>query len=536
MLTWERFSDDFFKRYFEFRPEEAIGCGVEGYENHLSHFNDETDRAQRAFFKGEIKAIRRIPQKGLTEDEKIDYALLRGMLIITNYEFAKSDERKNEPYLYLPFSHLDCLTKFPGKDPGGSIVSCLGEIPRVIEEGVKNLEQGNPPKLWTEMAIDEIDGGLRFLASLRAHPVMQGCGQNYDNQVRLARALGSAQLSIRNFRDFLVGLLPDSNGTYAVGEEHFNLLLREKHFMKVDARSLLRFGERLFVQVKKELFACAEKIAPEKSVADVAFAIQENHPSSEELLDAYRKATAAAREFVRDRGIVSFPPREELRVIETPEFMRHEIPFAAYLSPPPNDPAQVGYYYVTPATDDDTLGEHNWRALENTSAHEAYPGHHLQFATANSHSAARTLPRLTSQSSAMFEGWALYCEQLMHDQGFLGTPEHEFIMLKDRLWRTLRIIIDVKTQLGLMTYDEAADIMMRELSFPRSQAEADLNWYSQAPATPMGYALGWHMITRLRKREEKRLGKRFLLREFHDTFLSAGSIAPSLIIKRHFRY
>jgi uncharacterized protein (DUF885 family) len=242
----------------------------------------------------------------------------------------------------------------------------------------------------------------------------------------------------------------------------------------------------------------------------------------------------AAREFVKEKNLVSFPPKEELHVVPTPEFRRHEIPFAAYLSPSPKDPNQVGYYYVTPVTDDDLLREHNWVGLENTSVHESYPGHHLQFSVANSIPAASTLPRLMNESSVFYEGWALYCEQLMQEQAFLKSKEHRFVMLKDRLWRALRIIIDVKTQTGKMTYDEAADLMVRELSFPRAQACADLNWYSQSPSGPMGYALGWSIINRLRARERQRLGTKFVLREFHDKLLSAGSISLPLVEKRHF--
>jgi len=242
----------------------------------------------------------------------------------------------------------------------------------------------------------------------------------------------------------------------------------------------------------------------------------------------------AAREFVKKKTLVSFPPKEELHVVPTPEFRRHEIPFAAYLSPSPKDPDQVGYYYVTPVTEDDLLREHNWVGLENTSVHESYPGHHLQFSVANSIPAASTLPRLMNESSVFYEGWALYCEQLMQEQGFLKSKEHRFVMLKDRLWRALRIIIDVKTQTGRMSYNEAADLMVRELHFPRAQACADLNWYSQSPSGPMGYALGWSIINRLREQERTRLGNKFDLREFHDKLLSAGSISLPLVEKRHF--
>jgi uncharacterized protein (DUF885 family) len=122
----------------------------------------------------------------------------------------------------------------------------------------------------------------------------------------------------------------------------------------------------------------------------------------------------------------------------------------------------------------------------------------------------------------------------MQEQGFLKSKEHRFVMLKDRLWRALRIIIDVKTQTGGMSYDEAADLMVRELHFPREQACGDLNWYSQSASVPMGYALGWSIINRLREQEQNRLGDKFGLREFHDKLLSAGSISLPLVERRHF--
>jgi uncharacterized protein (DUF885 family) len=85
-----------------------------------------------------------------------------------------------------------------------------------------------------------------------------------------------------------------------------------------------------------------------------------------------------------------------------------------------------------------------------------------------------------------------------------------------------------------MTYDEAADLMVRELHFPREQACGDLNWYSQSPSGPMGYALGWSIINRLRRQEQESLGGKFTLRGFHDKLLSAGSISLPLVERRHF--
>ena len=534
MSSFAEYCTDYFRKYFELHPTDAIYYGIESYDHLLSDCSDEHYREEKAFVEESLNKLGKISTEGLNLDQTIDYALLEGQLTIQSYEHRKEDYRLKWPDIYLPIDAIYILTVRSTNDLAANLLSRLNRSPQLIQQGIDNLSRrdANPPKLWTQMAIEGAKGGASFLDNLPSHPKVQA---SVKETVRLKTAIETAKDAINDFASFLErDLLPRSNGVYAVGEEHYNLLLKNKHYLDHHAESLLALGENLFIETKRELNALAEELAPGKGIEQVARSIQEKHPSIDEILSVYQTAMRAAREFVREKKLVSFPPKEELHVVPTPEFRRHEIPFAAYLSPSPKDPDQAGYYYVTPVTDDDLLREHNWVGLENTSVHESYPGHHLQFTVANSIPAASTLPRLMNESSVFYEGWALYCEQLMHEQGFLKTKEHRFVMLKDRLWRALRIIIDVKTQTGRMSYDEAADLMVRELHFPRAQACADLNWYSQSPSGPMGYALGWSMINRLRDQERARLDNRFNLREFHDKLLSAGSISLPLVERRHF--
>ena len=532
-MTFAEFCADYFKKYFQLHPTEAIYYGIEGYDHLLNDYSDETYRAERAFVEESLKTLRQIRVRELERDQVLDYALIEGRLTIQRYEHEKEDYRLKWPDTYLPVDAIYILTVRPTSDLAGNLLSRLERTPAVIQQGIANLSrpEANPPRLWTEMAIEAAKGGASFLENLPNHPKVQAEVRDAALQIGIEKA----KSAINDFAVYLErDLLTRSQGVYAVGEEHYNLLLKKKHFLNHDAQSLLAIGEDLFARTKQELAALADELAPGKNIEDVARRIQDNHPPIDQILSAYQRAMEAAREFVKDKKLVSFPPKEELHVVHTPEFRRHEIPFAAYLSPSPKDPNQVGYYYVTPVADDDLLREHNWVGLENTSVHESYPGHHLQFSFANSIPEASTLPRLMNESSVFYEGWALYCEQLMLEQGFLKSKEHRFVMLKDRLWRALRIIIDVKTQTGRMSYDEAADLMVRELHFPRAQACADLNWYSQSPSGPMGYALGWSIINRLRNQERTRLGDKFVLREFHDKLLSAGSISLPLVERRHF--
>ncbi len=534
MSRFSDFSAEYFKKHFALHPSEAIYYGIEGYDHLLNDYSDESYRSEQALVTESLQRLRAIAATDLNPDEAIDYALLEGRLSIQHYEHEKEDYRLKWPDCYLPTDAIYILTVRATDDLARNLLSRLEKALALIRQGIANLSRGDakPPRLWTEMTIAAAKGGGDFLDNLPNHPKVKA---GVPDRNALLIAIDKAKSAMKDYSAFLEReVQPRSTGVYAVGEEHYNLLLKNKHFLDHDAQSLLAFGEDLFARTKKELAELADEIAPGKGVEAVARKIQEHHPAANEVLPVYQKAMEAAREFVKEQKLVSFPPNEKLFVVATPEFRRHEIPFAAYLSPSPKDPDQVGYYYVTPVMDDDLLREHNWVGLENTSVHESYPGHHLQFSVANSIAGASTLPRLTNESSVFYEGWALYCEQLMQEQGFLKTKEHRFVMLKDRLWRALRIIIDVKTQTGKMTYDEAADLMVRELHFPRAQACGDLNWYSQSPSGPMGYALGWSIINRLRDQEKKRLGSNFDLKEYHDKLLSAGSISLPLVEKRCF--
>jgi uncharacterized protein (DUF885 family) len=536
MSKFSDFCADYFRRYFELHPTDAIYYGIAGHDHLLNDYSDEAYRAECALVEESLNRIRQITATDLTPDEAIDHALLEGKLAIQHYEHAKEDYRLKWPDTYVPTDAIYILTVRATDNLADNLLSRLNRTPEALQQGIANLsrKQANPPKLWTENAIEGAKGGISFLDSLAEHPKVQA---EVKDQATLRAAIAKAQKAISDFAAFLErDLLPRSRGVYAVGEEHFNLLLKKKHFLHHNAASLLALGEALFAKTKSELEVLAAELAPGKGIEEAARRIQENHPSGDEVLAVYDRAMKAARQFVIDNQLVTFPPKEELHVVYTPVFRRHEIPFAAYLSPSPKDSDQVGYYYVTPVADDDLLREHNWVGLENTSVHESYPGHHLQFSIANCTPAASTLPRLMNESSVFYEGWALYCEQLMQEQGFLKSKEHRFVMLKDRLWRALRIIIDVKTQTGTLSYDEAADLMVRELHFPRAQACGDLNWYSQSPSVPMGYALGWSIINRLRDQEQKRLGNQFNLCQFHDKLLSAGSISLPLVEQRHFNY
>jgi uncharacterized protein (DUF885 family) len=161
-----------------------------------------------------------------------------------------------------------------------------------------------------------------------------------------------------------------------------------------------------------------------------------------------------------------------------------------------------------------------------TNVHEGYPGHHLQLATASS---IASPVRKLLWNTVFCEGWALYCEQLVLDEGLTADPRHRIFQLKDQLWRACRVVIDVKLHTAQMTFDEAVDMLVNVAHLERPNAIGEVRRYTQSATQPMSYLMGKHQILNLRQREQQRLGGHFNLQAFHDRLLSYGTIPVALI-------
>jgi uncharacterized protein (DUF885 family) len=223
-----------------------------------------------------------------------------------------------------------------------------------------------------------------------------------------------------------------------------------------------------------------------------------------------------------ERGIAELPPGERLEVIETPPYLRHILPFAAYVGPGKFEKRQVGIYMVTPREPK----EFPSAEVLNTTVHEGYPGHHLQLSGANLNP---SLARLFVHATESIEGWAHYCEEMMLASGFgagkpgVGaSPEAvRYVVLKDQLWRACRIVIDVKLHRGAMSFDQGWQMLRDVARMGEPQARAELKRYTQSPAYQLSYLWGKLEIQKLRAAaDQKGMGSK----AFHDRYVQAGSL------------
>jgi uncharacterized protein (DUF885 family) len=170
------------------------------------------------------------------------------------------------------------------------------------------------------------------------------------------------------------------------------------------------------------------------------------------------------------------------------------------------------------------MNEHNFSSISNTSIHEAYPGHHLQLAVAGKHP---SLTRLFTEAPEFVEGWGMYSEQMMREQGFDDAPNFRLNMHTDAIWRACRIVLDVRMHRGEIGVDEAVRWMVEQTSFEEPNARAEVNRYTYTPTYQLSYLLGKVLLLQLRADEQRRLGSAFSLRDFHDALLRAGTMPIS---------
>ncbi len=381
--------------------------------------------------------------------------------------------------------------------------------------------QGAQVALWQEVDARYASDLPSLFAEVRAAaaPVLAG-----PELARLDRAITDASAALEAHVTWIAETLERATDDWPLGTEHYDELVRLRAFGDLDPDSILEIGyEQLRTNLEARR-AAARELDPDADLATVIDRLKHDHPATfEEALDGYRDAMARSRAYIIEHGLASVPDDEVIEVIETPGYLRSVMPFAAYFSPARFDDDQRGLYIVTPAVDDDpnAMLEHYRASISNTSIHEAYPGHHLQLAVAAKHP---SLTRMLTDAPEFCEGWGMYSEQMMREQGFDDGPAFRTAMYTDAIWRACRIILDVRMHRGELTPDEATDFLVEHTSFETANARAEVRRYTYTPGYQLSYLLGKVLILGLREEEQRRQGAAFSLKTFHDTLLRNGSL------------
>jgi len=538
--AFQKIAHEYVEQYLQANPEQATELGDHRFDGELTDYSSEArakDLATQKQFRDKLNAI---DGTQLTGANNIDFRILKENI---DYEIFQAEELKEpewNPLVYMQ-SLANSLYLLVARDfaPAEKRIPTLRQrlekIPGVIAQAKANLQ--HPPRIHTETAIDQTQGAINLVRADLAPLLDQAPQMKKD----LAPLQDKTAAALEDYKKWLQNdLLPRSDGDFRLGAEKYRKKLRFALASDLPMEEVLKRAKADLEQTQSAIYETALPLykkyfpnADQQTVADkhkvtaaVLDKLAEQHPNDSTVVDYAKKVVTEATEFVKRHQVVSVP-NMPLDVIAMPEFKRG-VAIAYCDAPGPLEKNGKTLFAVAPTPKDwskerkeSFFREYNNYMIRDLTVHEAMPGHFLQLARSNEFRAP-TLVRAIFQSGPFIEGWAVYCEQVMAEQGY-GGPEVKMQQLKMRLRAICNAILDQSIHAGNMTEKEAMELMTKQAYQQEGEAVAKWKRARLTSAQLSTYFVGATEHLDLRAAEQKKLGDQFNLKKYNDQVISYGS-------------
>jgi len=547
MQTFQVYSDQYFEEvYFHFSPTAGTSAGLHQYDSKLEDYSAAGTQREIAALHAWDKKLQGIDPSALDAPVAADYAILvnniRGQLLML--EDVRMWEKNPDNYSSGVTNSIFVLMErdyAPVNIRMYAAVERERQIPQALLEARKNLK--NPPKIYTEIALEQIDGLVSFFQN--DVPTAFAGATDAETKADFAKSNAAVIEALKSYATWMkTDLLPRSNGEFRFGAETFRKKLQYDEMVDIPLDKLLQIAyadlhknQAEFQRVAKEI---DQKKTPQQELAELATI----HPAPDKLLQAFQDSFDGEINFIRTKHIITLPSDVRPTLEETPPFMRATTQ-ASMDSPGPFEKGSKKAYFNVTLPEKDWTPEHvaehmasfNVGTIVSTSVHEAYPGHYVQFLWQ---------PQFPSDirrvlgANTNIEGWAHYCEQMMLDQGY-GQPgvgakdEHEAKLirlgqLQDALLRDARFVVSIQMHTQGMSFDDAVKFFVSDGYQSPAIAEMETK-RGTSDATYLYYTLGKLEIMKLRADMQKKQGAKFTIGGFHDSLMHQG-FAPIKIVRK----
>ncbi|MDP9393356.1 MAG: DUF885 domain-containing protein [Actinomycetota bacterium] len=524
---------------FAAMPTLGSSLGLTEYDELLPDMSADAVGRRQAAEDAWSQRLSALSDTELTPEERIDRDLV--VMVLTGRRLLRdwADWRRSADYyagvaLNGVFSLLLHRLR-PEDELARAVTARLSAAPELLEQGRANLDADLASPQLLRRSLAQVRAGAAYARAVAAEFPDPG------HRAQVAAAGEVAAAAFDAFADHVDALAEKARGSWAIGEQRYDALLRHAEGLGYGAREMREHGQAAYDEIVADMRArTAQLRGGNGHDGDWRALLQElnqDHPATpDELLEEYRQATAQARQFCIDRDLVTVPEGEQCAVVPSAPFTRGMLAVAHYIQPPPFSGRALGHFFVPyppeGATEDQVrqrMATNSRNGLWSITVHEAYPGHHWHFAwLAAGQAVGRTRPLRSVFGSTYFvEGWGLYSEDLMREQGFFRTREQELCQRDMRLFRAARIVVDTSLHLGEMSVDQAVEHMSTKASLSAETARAEVLRYCAWPTQAASYLTGALEIARMRDRWLAE--GRGSLREFHDRAAGSGRLPIALV-------
>jgi uncharacterized protein (DUF885 family) len=550
----------FFRKYldeeFRHRPMEATRLGEHRFDHLL---DDLSPKARAATTERTRKALAELPRqvdvKKLSPSARVDYQILEHHLKRSLWLDENTDPYTTDPTLYSDYVsdsiYLPLVqSTLPKEVVVKNCIARIAEVPRVLKAARESLR--NPPRVYTERAIRQNRGAIQFYESGLFDVV--GKTERLDELKAAARKLVP---ELKEYQKFLEDdLLPRAKGDWRLGKEKFAKKLELELDAGLTAAQVLRDAEEEFVRVKREMYVIArqlwgqacpgkallpdDKKGRRETIHKVLEHFNGDHGKAEDLVRDIGGAVKQIKEFIAKNDILRLPEPDRCAVIEMPEFQRG-FSVAFLNQAPPLDPQARSVYAISPPPRDwddrrkvSFLEEYNKHMLLILTVHEAYPGHYVQLEYSNRHP---SLIRRVLFSGVFAEGWAVYTEQMMLDQGLGGgSLPLRLNQLKFYLRAVANALLDYRMHCAGLSDEEAMRFLTQDVYQSEGEAAGKVIRAKLSSCQLSTYFVGRMAFYHLRQAVQREQGDKFDLGRYHEAVLAHGTLPvkylPELVRER----
>lgn len=539
------YENNFLDALWKHNPDWGTSVGYHKYDSLLYIPNEQGRQKMIEFAKVEVDSLNRFEINSLTDANKIDYKMMQNQLEYTQWQIQQLKAYEWDPSSYNVISNFAYILNehyAPLAKRLRSFYQKMANVPLYYKEAQKQIK--NPVAELTSLAIEQNLGGLDVFENDFADSLKKTDIPKAERKLMTDRAALCAQ-AIKGYAEWLKVLKNDHPRSFRLGKDLYEDKFKYEIVSASNAQQVYnaamqrkKFLHGEMVKISRQLWPkyFGSKTAPADTLSLISAMIDtlsSKHVKPNEFQSAIEQLIPKLNTFVKTKDLLTLDPSKPLIIRKEPGYMAG-VAGASLSSPGPYDKGGNAYFNVGSLSGwskekaDSYLREYNQYILQILCIHEAVPGHYVQGVYANK---APSIIKSVFGNGAMNEGWAVYTEEMMLDNGYGNNePEMRLMWYKWHLRSVCNTILDYSVHSGNMTRDEAIKLLTNQAFQQQAEAEGKWKRVSVSNVQLTSYYTGYKEIIDLREAYKLKLGDKYKLKEFNEKFLSYGN-APVKFIK-----
>ncbi len=550
---FDSYKERFVLALWKVNPSWASSVGYHKYDNKLVIPNDKSRMRELAFCKANLDSLKNFKLSELSDVNMTDYYLIENQLKYSEWGIKEQKAYEWDPSGYnVCGSFADMLSNdyAPLDKRLHNFYLRMAAIPAYYKAAKQNIK--NPTKEHTALAIEQNLGGISVFEQDLADALKKSHLDEKEKIKITARAKESVE-AIKGYVTRLKVMENKNPRSFRLGKELYDKKFAYEIQSGYSADEIYQKALKHKQELHEEMYELTKELWPKyfnpgtmprkklDAIRQMIDELSENHVKADSFQSAIEQQLPALIAFIKNKDLIYIDPSKPLVVRKEPAYMAG-VAGASISSPGPYDKNGNTYYNVGSLASWDKkkaesyLREYNHYILQILNIHEAIPGHYTQLVYSNR---SPSIIKAILGNNAMIEGWAVYTERMMLENGYGGdrgvnsteaSPEMWLMYYKWNLRSTCNTILDYSVHTKNMSKEDAMDLLVNEAFQQQTEAEGKWKRVSVTQVQLDCYFTGYTEIYDFRQELKNKMGGNFNLKQFHEKFLSYGS-APVNYIK-----